>query len=103
MGQSSVRSDFECDAATTVVCIEHASAELTTILLGLRHRPFRLMAWTNEQVSGWPRHSDAQWTRLTMDDLTHVATRGRPDGWVSCVASAEARPIVDVAEVFQPN
>lgn len=103
MGEPPVRSNLEFDAATTVVCIEHRSTDLTTTLLGLGNRPLRLMVWTHDEVAGYPRQASAQWTRLTVDELMHVATRRFLVGWTSCLASVKLKPLVEVSDVAPPN
>lgn len=103
MGEPPVRSNLEFDAATTVVCIEHGSTDLTTTLLALGDRPLRLMVWTHDEVAGYPRQASTQWTRLTVDELMHVTTRRRLMGWTSCLASGTLKPLIEVSGVALPS
>lgn len=85
-----------------VAWIEHRSIELAVLLRRIGRRPVRVMMWTHDEITGHPRQSQDQWTRVTMDDLSHVTTRrgSRPGAqWVSWFCGPQLSPIVDVADL----
>jgi hypothetical protein len=103
MGTPAVYSSTLPDAATTVVAIEHRSASLAATLLSLSSRRIRLMAWTHDQVTGFPRNARSQWTRITIDDLVHVTARTTPAGWTSNLVSELLQPLIDLCDAAMTN
>jgi hypothetical protein len=82
-----------------VVLIEHRSQELVELMDRLDGRPVRVMVWTHDEISGHPRESGQQWTRITVDDLFHVTSRRAEQGFATWMASPVPSPIVDVSDV----